>query len=122
MENLVTALAAANDGDGGVVVAPPPTKKVRTGGRSNKRADIPREERLAQNRKAAIESRRRKKVMVGRTWPLEMSRHLLLTAMSMAVICSCRALPACVSFHLLPNMCTCLSSFFFHSNGYVVGR
>eukprot|EP00986_Skeletonema_menzelii_P006696 scaffold2548_cov147-Skeletonema_menzelii.AAC.2 len=64
MDNLVSALAAATDGDDGVVAAPPPAKKARTGGRSKKGADIPREKRLEQNRKAAIESRRRKKVMV----------------------------------------------------------
>lgn len=63
MDNLVTALAAATDGDEQGDVAPPPAKKARTS-RSKKGGDIPREKRLEQNRKAAIESRRRKKVMV----------------------------------------------------------
>jgi hypothetical protein len=53
---LVTALAAATDG-----IAPPPAKKRARG---KKGEVIPREKRLEQNRKAAIESRRRKKVMV----------------------------------------------------------
>eukprot|EP00985_Skeletonema_marinoi_P004747 scaffold2051_cov139-Skeletonema_marinoi.AAC.31 len=63
MDNLVTALAAATDGDEQGDVAPPPAKKARTS-RSKKGGDIPKEKRLEQNRKAAIESRRRKKVMV----------------------------------------------------------
>eukprot|EP00984_Skeletonema_dohrnii_P006942 scaffold2473_cov104-Skeletonema_dohrnii-CCMP3373.AAC.6 len=63
MDNLVTALAAATDGDEQGDLVPPPAKKARTS-RSKKGGDIPREKRLEQNRKAAIESRRRKKVMV----------------------------------------------------------
>ena len=58
---LVTALAAATDG-----IAPPPAKKRARG---KKGEVIPREKRLEQNRKAAIESRRRKKVMVS-AWVL----------------------------------------------------
>lgn len=56
MDQLVTALAAATDG-----IDPPPAKKRARG---KKGEVIPREKRLEQNRKAAIESRRRKKVMV----------------------------------------------------------
>lgn len=68
IDNLVSALAAATDGDDHGALAPPPAKKARTG--RTKKGDIPREKRLEQNRKAAIESRRRKKEMVSFTWPL----------------------------------------------------
>ncbi len=66
IDNLVSALAAATDGDDHGVVAPPPAKKARTG--RSKKGDMPREKRLEQNRKAAIESRRRKKEMVSCTF------------------------------------------------------
>ena len=98
MDNLVTALAAATDGDAGVV-APPPAKKARTGGKS-------KQDRLEQNRKAAIESRRRKKVMVSCVklghWAARtclVMRWLLLTAMGMTTVLY-SALSVCDSFHL----------------------
>lgn len=65
MDNLVIALAAATDGEEAHLV-PPPAKKARVS-RGKKANDITREKRLEQNRKAAIESRRRKKVMVSFT-------------------------------------------------------
>ncbi len=84
MDNLVNALAAATDGDAGVV-APPPAKKARTGGKS-------KQDRLEQNRKAAIESRRRKKVMVSCVklghWAARtcLVMRLLLTTMGMTAV------------------------------------
>ena len=66
MDNFLTAVAAATDHgeeEEGPLVAPPPAKKARKS-RSKKGGDISREKRLEQNRKAAIESRRRKKAMV----------------------------------------------------------
>jgi len=96
MNNLVTALAAATDGDEQGDLAPPPAKKARTS-RSKKGGDIPREKRLEQNRKAAIESRRRKKVMVSCTWPLGregLPRQRLMMISGMAVLYSA----ACLRF------------------------
>ena len=67
IDNLVTALAAAtNHADEEGLLKPPPAKRAR----GKKGEIISREKRLEQNRKAAIESRRRKKVMVSAwIWP-----------------------------------------------------
>jgi len=107
IDNLVSALAAATDGDDQDVIAPPPAKKARTG-RSKKGGDIPREKRLEQNRKAAIESRRRKKEMVSCTCLATLGGEELFHHRQVGMDMLCSA--ACLRSLLLANTITSLSS------------
>ena len=84
LNNLVTALAAATDG-----IAPPPAKKRARG---KKGEVIPREKRLEQNRKAAIESRRRKKVMVSSAWLCHRWRRVDFLPFTVPCVAMCHLL------------------------------
>lgn len=109
MDNLVSALAAATDGDDHGVVVPPPAKKARTG--RSKKGDMPREKRLEQNRKAAIESRRRKKEMVSCACLATRRGTVPPPTRSLVALCSA----VCLRSLLLPNTCMSLSCLRLHS-------
>ena len=118
MDQLVTALAAATDG-----IAPPPAKKRARG---KKGEAIPREKRLEQNRKAAIESRRRKKVMVSSAWLCHRWRRVdflpfTLSTVPCVAMCHLLLVELCL-FQPLPHDLVSCSPFIFSSHFLPLNR